>query len=197
VLFGVFGTPRQGPVDEWLGDLRSLRDLTRSTIRAYPEAVGRTAPPPPTHLTDGPPCARNVSARIRCRSRASGTPQRTSSLAITIPAGSCMDTIRPAPVDHFAERAPDVGSSNGLTPSRHQAGSLPLVTRRPPCEYPGRLCTIPRGVTNVLSQMPVFRPGEPRTSEGNICETSRQPADDLADCQPILYPVCNLRLLAE
>jgi integrase/recombinase XerC len=26
-------------VDEWLGDLRSLRDLKRSTIRAYSEAV--------------------------------------------------------------------------------------------------------------------------------------------------------------
>ncbi|MFE5095353.1 hypothetical protein ACFRCI_34635 [Streptomyces sp. NPDC056638] len=26
-------------VDEWLGDPRSLRDLKRSTIRSYPEAV--------------------------------------------------------------------------------------------------------------------------------------------------------------
>jgi hypothetical protein len=26
-------------VDEWLGDLRSLRDLKRSTIRSYSEAV--------------------------------------------------------------------------------------------------------------------------------------------------------------
>jgi hypothetical protein len=65
-------------VDEWLGDLRLLRDLKRSTIRSYSEAVRAFCTSPPTRFTGGRRPARSGSGRTRSRSSTSGTLRCTS-----------------------------------------------------------------------------------------------------------------------
>ncbi|WP_244287361.1 site-specific integrase [Amycolatopsis rubida] len=74
-------------VDEWLGDLRSVRGLRRSTLRNYQTAVRLFCDFLTTRITAGPPNANGGSAPIRCRWCTSGTPRCTSRTPRAIRAG--------------------------------------------------------------------------------------------------------------
>lgn len=60
-------------VDEWMTDLRAVRGVRASTLRAARSRRGCSASTPPTAPTAGPRSARSAFAATRCRLCTSGT----------------------------------------------------------------------------------------------------------------------------